>query len=187
MSSRFSFVETPLADLRVMRRTPIGDGRGFLERLYCSEELVPAVGNRVIHQINRALTVRRGAVRGMHFQFSPMCELKLVTCLRGEIFDVAVDVREGSPTFLRWHSAVLSAANLQTMIIPEGFAHGFQTLTDECELLYFHTAPYSPDAEGALNARDPRLGIDWPLEIVELSPRDAAHPFVTPDFRGVVP
>lgn len=186
MGKLLSFAETPLAGLRVMRRTPLRDDRGLLERLYCAEELAPVLAGRTINQINRTLTLRRGTVRGMHFQRPPASELKLVTCLQGEVFDVAVDVRDGSPTFLRWHAALLSPDNFQTMIIPEGFAHGFQALTDNCELLYFHSASYSPESEGALNARDPRLRIDWPLEISEMSLRDASHCFVTSDFRGVV-
>ena len=128
---------------------------------------------------------RTGAVRGMHFQYPPYAETKIVSCLKGEIFDVAVDIRLDSPTFLRWHGEVLSAENRKSLLIPEGFAHGFQTLTDDCELLYLHTAPYTPEAEGALNAQDPRLDITWPCAITEMSDRDRSHPFVGDDFAGV--
>ena len=121
----------------------------------------------------------------MHFQHPPHAETKFVSCLRGEVFDVAVDLRQGSPTFLRWHAEILSAGNHKTLMIPEGFAHGVQTLTEDCEMLYFHTAAYQPGAECGLNAKDPRLNIRWPEAITELSPRDAAHPLVTEDFSGV--
>ena len=97
------------------------------------------------------MTASRGTVRGMHFQHPPHAETKFVSCLRGEVFDVAVDLRNGSPTFLHWHAEILSADNHRTLVIPEGFAHGFQTLSDDCEMLYFHTAAYNPEAEGGLN------------------------------------
>jgi dTDP-4-dehydrorhamnose 3,5-epimerase len=108
-----------------------------------------------------------------------------VTCIRGEVFDVAVDLRRESPSFLRWHAETLSELNHRTFVIPEGFAHGFQTLSDDCEILYLHTAPYAPDAERGLNPRDPRLQIAWPLEIADLSPRDATHPMIDERYRGV--
>jgi dTDP-4-dehydrorhamnose 3,5-epimerase len=138
-----------------------------------------------IAQINHTLTKRRGAVRGMHFQHPPHSEDKFISCLRGEILDVAVDLRHGSPSFLRWHTEILSAENARSLLVPQGFAHGFQTLSDDCELLYLHSRPYAETAEGALNVRDPALGIDWPLPFADISARDAAHPFLTPDFTGI--
>lgn len=111
--------------------------------------------------------------------------MKLVTCLRGEVFDVAVDLRRGSPTFLQWHGERLSSENNRALLIPEGFAHGFQALTDAVELLYCHSTPYQPHAEAGLHPNDPRLSIAWPQEIADLSPRDGGHPVLTPDFRGV--
>jgi dTDP-4-dehydrorhamnose 3,5-epimerase len=122
----------------------------------------------------------------MHFQYPPHAETKIVSCLKGEIFDVAVDIRSDSATFLRWHGEALSAANGKSLLIPEGFAHGFQTLTDDCEVLYLHTAPYAPSKEGALNLRDPHLGITWPLAITEMSDRDRSYPFLSADFPGVL-
>ena len=127
---------------------------------------------------------RRGTVRGLHFQRPPHAEDKYVSCLRGEVYDVAVDLRRGSATFLRWHAEKLSAANRRSLLVPRGFAHGFQALTDDCELIYLHTHRHVPASEGALNVRDPALAIDWPLPIVELSERDASHPFVDPAFAG---
>ena len=187
MSTRFDILETPLAGLRVLQRKLIGDSRGYLERLFCSEELQVLAPGKPIAQINHTLTASRGTVRGMHFQRPPHAEIKFVSCLRGEVFDVAVDLRDNSPTFLRWHAEVLSADNHKTLVIPEGFAHGFQTLTDDCEMLYFHTAAYQPSAEGGLNVQDPRLAIQWPLLVAGLSPRDAAHPLLDNGFIGVTP
>ncbi|PYP19041.1 MAG: dTDP-4-dehydrorhamnose 3,5-epimerase [Gemmatimonadetes bacterium] len=185
MSGRFEISDTPLRGLRVIQRRPIGDTRGFLERLFCADELSELIPKQTIVQINHTLTVKRGTVRGMHFQHPPHAEMKFVSCLRGEVFDVAVDLRRGSSTFLRWHAERLGAANRKTLLIAQGFAHGFQALTDDCELLYFHTAPYRPAAEGGVNARDPMLAIRWPEEITELSPRDSSQPMLTRDYPGV--
>jgi dTDP-4-dehydrorhamnose 3,5-epimerase len=183
--SRFDILATPLEGLVVLQRKPIGDHRGFLERLFCVEELHTLLPNKSIMQINHTLTVKRGTVRGMHFQCPPYAETKLVSCLRGKVFDVAVDIRQGSSSFLCWHAEVLSADNHKTLMIPEGFAHGFQTLTDDCEMLYLHTATYQPSAEGGLYAQDPMLDIRWPEVILELSSRDASHPLLTQGFSGV--
>jgi dTDP-4-dehydrorhamnose 3,5-epimerase len=185
MSSRFEILDTPLQRLKLIQRKPIGDDRGYLERMFCAEELESPVLGKCIVQINHTLTAKRGTVRGLHFQYPPHAETKVVSCLRGEVFDVAVDLREGSPTFLHWHAEILSAGNHKSLLIPEGFAHGFQTLTEDCELLYFHTAAYQPSAEGGLNARDPRLNIRWPTAVTELSARDAAYPLVTKERIGV--
>jgi dTDP-4-dehydrorhamnose 3,5-epimerase len=186
MTTRFEILRTPIADLRVLQRKPLGDDRGYLERVFCAEELGALLASRRIVQINHTLTASRGTVRGMHFQHPPHAETKFVSCLRGEVFDVAVDLRRDSPTFLRWHAETLSADNHRTLVIPEGFAHGFQTLTDDCEMLYFHTAAYHAPAESGLNARDPRLAIHWPLPVEGLSPRDAGHPMLNDKFAGVV-
>lgn len=176
---------TPLAGLKIIQRRCIEDSRGYFSRLYCAEELREAGFSGAIVQINQTLTRHRGAVRGMHFQNTPYTETKIVSCLRGSVFDVAVDFRHGSPTFLSWYGLVLSAENRKSLLIPEGFAHGFQTMTDDCELLYLHSAPYVPTAEGALNALDPRLSIEWPLPVGEMSERDRLHPNLESDSTGI--
>jgi dTDP-4-dehydrorhamnose 3,5-epimerase len=186
MNSRFDFIATPIADLTVVVRKPCGDARGFLERLFCTAELAPLLRGKGIVQINRTLTAACGTARGLHFQHPPHAEMKFVSCLRGEVFDVAVDLRRDSPTFLHWHAEILSADNHKTLAIPAGFAHGFQTLTNHCEMLYFHTAAYHPQAEDGLNLLDPRLAIPWPAPLTGLSPRDAAHPMLDPAFKGLL-
>ena len=176
---------TPLAGLAVVRRRQREDSRGSFSRFYCADTLARAGFPFAIAQMNHTRTALRGTVRGMHFQHPPQAEDKLVSCLRGEVFDVAVDLRRGSPTFLRWHAQIISAVNLTSLLIPKGFAHGFQTLADDCEMLYLHSTPYASTAEGALHANDPRLRIEWPLPVAALSPRDAEHPFIAPDFDGI--
>ena len=112
--------------------------------------------------------------------------MKLVSCIRGEIYDVAVDVRAGSPTFLNWYAERLSAENGRALLIPEGFAHGFQALTDDVELLYCHSASHNPAAEAGLNPHDACLDIAWPVSITELSTRDASHPLIATEYEGVL-
>lgn len=183
--ARFDVRPTPLDGLLVLERHPAGDGRGYLERLYCAAELAPWLGNRAIVQVNRTLTASRGTVRGMHYQRPPHAELKIISCLRGQVYDVVLDVRSGSPTFLQWHAEQLSGDRHTSLIIPEGMAHGFQTLSSGCEMLYFHTSAYAPQAEGALNVHDPRLGIDWPEKVTAISDRDRSHPLIDSGFGGV--
>lgn len=184
--SRFTISQLPLPGLHAADRRQMGDSRGFLARIFCAEDLAAAGWVKPIAQINHTFTARRGTVRGMHFQWPPHSEMKLVTCLRGEVWDVALDLRSGSPTFLQWHAERLSPENGRAMVIPEGFAHGFQTLTDDVELLYCHSAPYVAAAEAGLNPKDAMFSIQWPLPITELSPRDAGHPLLTEEFAGVV-
>lgn len=183
--SRFEVIATPLHGLNLIHRERMSDSRGFLSRLFCSEELSATGFDRPVAQINHTHTARQGTVRGMHFQHPPHAEVKLVSCLRGEVWDVAVDVRQGSPTFLQWHAERLSAENGQAMLIPRGFAHGFQALTDEVELLYCHSAAHAPEAAGALHPLDARLDLRWPLAITELSARDAGQAWITDEFTGV--
>jgi len=185
MNPRFSIGDTPLHGLKLLERMPIGDSRGFFERLFCATEMGALLGGRTLAQINHTLTQKSGAIRGLHFQHPPHVEAKIVSCIRGAIFDVAVDLRTGSPTFLNWHADTLSAENNRMMFIPEGFAHGFQTLTGNCEVIYFHTASYNPASEGGLNFRDPRLAVRWPQDVTEYSARDGSFAFVAADFPGV--
>lgn len=182
--SRFDFIQTPLSGLVLVQRNAIEDHRGFFSRFYCAEEFSQAGINKPIAQINHTLTCKKGSIRGLHFQYPPYAETKIVSCLNGEIWDVAVDLRCDSPTFLQWYGVILSAVNRKSLLIPEGYAHGFQTLTEDCELIYLHTAVYHSEAEGALNVTDPRLSIAWPLPIGDLSERDRKHSLIDKNFQG---
>jgi dTDP-4-dehydrorhamnose 3,5-epimerase len=176
---------TSLVGVFVVRATSIDDRRGSFSRFFCERELGELIGSRRIVQINRSRTSLVGAVRGMHYQRAPQSEMKLVRCLSGRVFDVAVDLRRSSPTFLHWHAEELSSNNEHMMIIPEGCAHGFQVLESESELLYLHTAFYSAELEEGIIWDDPRIGIAWPLAVTELSARDSAHPRVPLGFVGL--
>ena len=178
-------LDAPVADLKIVQSLPHRDDRGAFIRLFCAQELESLLGHRQIAQINQSRTSSAGAVRGMHFQFPPHAEMKMVRCLRGRVWDVAVDLRAGSPTFLQWHAQELAQDDAQMFVIPEGFAHGFQVLEPESELLYLHTASYHPPSEGGLRHDDPRIAIAWPLPPQDLSPRDRSHPLLGGDFTGI--
>lgn len=177
--SRFAITDTTLSGLKVVERRCNGDSRGFFSRLFCAEELAIIGWTKPIAQINHTYTAIKGTVRGMHYQHPPHAEMKLVTCLRGEVFDVGVDLRSDSPTFLQWVGVHLSASNRKALLLPEGFAHGFQTLTDDVELLYCHSVAYSQEAEDGLCPLDQKLAIAWPMEITILSDRDRKHPLLS--------
>lgn len=176
---------TQLEGLFVVETSSHIDRRGAFSRLYCEKELAEVVGQRRILQINHSRTATVGAVRGLHFQRSPYAEMKLVRCLKGQVWDVAVDLRKNSPTFLRWHAEALTPDNARMMVIPEGFAHGFQVVEPDSELLYLHTAFYTPAAEGGLRYDDSKLSIDWPLSVTDISERDKNHPLVDSNFQGI--
>jgi dTDP-4-dehydrorhamnose 3,5-epimerase len=183
--SQFSIFDTPIPGLKVIERKPIVDHRGFLARIFCADQLISAGWQKPIAQINQTVTKKRGTVRGMHFQRPPHAEMKLVSCLQGKILDVAVDLRKNSPTFLKWHAETLSSENRRALLIPEGFAHGFQALTSDCELLYLHSAPYAREDEIGIRPDDPYLDISWPLNFFEISTRDAEHPLLNNQFTGI--
>jgi dTDP-4-dehydrorhamnose 3,5-epimerase len=176
---------TSIAGLLVVETFPHIDNRGAFERIYCERELSSIIGTRKVVQINHSHTAIAGTVRGMHYQCAPHAEMKLVRCLKGRVWDVVVDLRCDSPTFLKWHAEELTPTSRRMMVIPEGLAHGFQALEADSELLYLHTSFYTPAAEFGLRYDDPRLAIYWPAAVTDLSPRDAAHPLISQDYSGI--
>ncbi|NYT61910.1 dTDP-4-dehydrorhamnose 3,5-epimerase [Alcaligenaceae bacterium] len=176
---------TVIEGVCVVETTPFHDHRGSFSRLFCERELTKLIHKRRIVQINQSRTATVGAVRGMHFQRAPHAEMKLARCVKGRVWDVAVDLRVGSPTFLQWHAEELTPENARMLVIPKGCAHGFQVLEAESELLYLCTAFYTPQAEGGLAYNDPAVGIQWPLPVMDLSSRDQQHAFITDEFTGV--
>lgn len=180
------FEETPLKSCYVIRTTPFVDQRGVFARFFCSAELKALLGNRQIVNVNLSRTLKRGSIRGMHFQYPPMAEMKFVRCISGSVYDVVIDIRKNSPTFLKWYGLELTADNMKMLCIPEGFAHGFQVQEDSSEMLYLHTEYYSKEHEGALNYADSTLAIKWPLEPQVVSEKDMNHMIVDDTFEGVV-
>jgi len=181
-----NIVETSIPGVCVMESTTFEDNRGAFSRLFCARELQPVLEQRAVAQINHSMTHSVGAVRGLHYQRPPHAETKIVRCLKGRVFDVAVDLRQGSPTFLKWTAVELTPENHLAFVIPEGCAHGFQVLEADSELLYLHTAFYTPDAEGAVRFDDPRIGVNWPLAPTDLSARDLSHPHLEENFKGIL-
>ena len=179
------FTRTSLADSYVIDLEPFQDERGWFARTYCKEEFQAIAPALEWVQFNHSCTRSRGTLRGLHYQSPPNQEAKLVRCIAGAVWDVTVDLRRESPTFLHWFGVELSAANRKMLFVPERFAHGFQTLTDDCQLLYHHTHAYTPGAEGGLRYDDPQLAIRWPLPPAGLSERDQRHPLLTLAFKGI--
>ncbi len=179
-------LENPFKNAFVLQTEPYIDHRGKFGRIYCQDELKQIGHYKQIVQINHSLTRKSGAIRGMHFQYPPKAEIKMVKCLRGSVFDVIVDLRRDSDTLLQWYGEVLSDENLKMMYVPEGLAHGFQTLEENTELLYLHTEFYSPEHEGGVRYDDPMLSISWPLEVTEVSKKDQEYPLLSKDFQGIM-
>jgi len=175
---------TELADACLVDLELRGDERGFFARAWCAREFEAAGLPTNLAQANMSGSGTRGTIRGLHFQVEPAAETKFVRCVRGAILDVIVDLRRGSPSYMEWQGFELSEHNRTALFVPEGFAHGFQSLTDDVELYYMTTEFYTPEHERGLRWNDPVLGIDWPLEATVISDKDAAWPLLAdePDF-----
>jgi dTDP-4-dehydrorhamnose 3,5-epimerase len=179
------FTPTGLEGSYVVDLTPRRDERGWFARFYCKTEFAAIGHTKEWVQMNHSFTREKGALRGLHYQQPPFREIKVVRCIAGSIFDVIVDLRSSSASFLRSFGVELSAENKRMLYIPEGFAHGFQVLSADTELIYLHSEYYTPGAEGGIRYDDPRLGIAWPLPVTVLSERDASHPLLTDQFKGI--
>ena len=177
------FVPTAISGAFEVRHDRHSDERGRFKRQYCEREFAAVGLNTHWVQVNHSVTLGAGTVRGMHFQQPPAAEAKLVSCPLGRAFDVAVDLRQGSATFLKW--AAIEVDDGASFYIPEGCAHGFQALTDEVHLIYMHSAFYVPEAEGGLRFDDPAIGIDWPLPAGRISARDSSFALIGQDFQGM--
>ena len=154
--------------------------------MFCKDEFSEIGLNKSLAQINYSHSNKKFTVRGFHFQYPPDCETKIVTCINGEVFDVALDLRAGSPTFLKWFGSILSEKNNRSMFIPEGFAHATQTLTDKSSLMYMHSEAYSPLKEDGVNINDPIISVKWKAKPLNLSKRDASFPYLSSNFQGII-
>jgi len=177
------FTETPLKGAYLIDLEKRGDERGFFARFFCEKEFAQQGLPTHIVQVNNSLSAQRGTLRGMHYQLPPSGEVKVVRCIRGSLYDVMVDLRPKSPTFLKWFGAELTSENRTMMYVPVGFAHGFETTSDDTEALYLVTEFYAPEAERGLRYNDPAVGIEWPIPPVVVSPKDAAHPDFSPEHH----
>ena len=185
MSTRFNFSKSDLEGVFLINRKPIIDNRGSFSRMFCVDDFKFEGFNRPIKQINRTVTIQKGAMRGMHLQLPPSDEYKIVSCLKGKVHDVVLDIRRGSPTFLQSRHVVLSSESLNAVLVPPGCAHGFQTLEDNCEMLYLHSENHNPNTEMTVNVLDPKIGINWPIEITGMSLKDKNSPMLNDKFKGI--
>jgi dTDP-4-dehydrorhamnose 3,5-epimerase len=178
------FLESPLQGCYIINPNPFEDNRGWFMRTFCKTEFEQIGHQKEWVQHNHSFTTEKGTIRGMHYQPPPYQEIKLVRCIAGVVYDVVVDIRKSSPTFLQWFGVELSAENKKSLYIPEGFAHGFQTLSHNAELIYLHSEKYQSGAESAIHFKDPLININWPLPVSVISERDHAHPLLV-NFDGI--
>jgi dTDP-4-dehydrorhamnose 3,5-epimerase len=175
---------TPLVGAHTIELEKRGDDRGFFARFYCEKEFEAAGIAMPIVQINNSQSANAGTLRGMHYQLPPAAEIKVVRCIRGALYDVIIDLRPDSPSFGKWFGAELTAENRLMMFAPQGFAHGFITLTDDTEAFYLTNALYAPEEERGIRFDDPRFGVVWPRTPVDVSQKDRDWPSFDPSFHG---
>lgn len=180
-----TFTPLSIQGAYLIQLSPAADDRGIFSRLFCSKELETIGHTKNIVQVNHSITKQAGTLRGMHFQHAQHSEIKMIRCLKGKVFDVIVDLRRGSTTFLKWSGIELSPDLFNMIYIPEGCAHGFQALENNSELIYFHSDFYNADSESAVRFDDPMFSIKWPLTPVNISERDKNHPLLDKSFSGI--
>jgi dTDP-4-dehydrorhamnose 3,5-epimerase len=176
--SQLKFVPAPLEGLYLVEIEPRNDERGFFARSFCTEEFDALGLERKVAQCNISFNEKAGTLRGLHFQVEPHGEAKLVRCTQGAIYDVAVDIRPGSNTYLEWYAIELNSKNRRMLFIPQGFAHGFQTLVDDSEVFYLMYESYHPESARGLRWDDPKIGIVWPLASQIISEKDRTYPLI---------
>jgi dTDP-4-dehydrorhamnose 3,5-epimerase len=174
-----NFHPTTLPDAWLIELEPVIDSRGFFARTFCTDEFAAKGLETHYPQHSVSYSARRGTVRGMHYQRDPDSEAKLVRCVKGTIWDVIIDIRPGSPTYRRWQAFELSSANRNQLYIPKGFAHGFQTLSDDVEVNYLISVPFSPKSSFGIRHDDRSFEIHWPLPVTEISIKDLNWPDFT--------
>ena len=179
------FIETSLKGAYVIDVEYLKDERGGFSRLFCKNEFEKINHKGDIVQINHSVNKYKGTIRGFHYQSSPKSEIKIIKCIKGEVYDVIIDLRKNSPTFLKCHGEILSEDNQKMMYVPKGFAHGFQTMKDNTELIYFHTEFYDKDKEQGICYNDDLIKVSWPLKITNISEKDKNRSLLDKTFRGI--
>lgn len=179
------FKALALPGLYTIELNVLKDDRGGFARTFCKKEFEEIGHSKEFVQLNQSWNTKKGTIRGMHFQKPPFKEIKLIRCVKGAVLDVVLDIRKDSPTFLQHIAIELSEDNKTMIYVPEGFAHGFQTLEDNSELFYHHTEYYVPDSEGGLRFDDPQLNIKWQLPVTVISERDKNHPLIDKTYKGI--
>ncbi len=184
--SNLTLEKTPFEGVYVIKTSAFNDHRGAFARWFCANEMKDVLEGQTVVNVNFSRTTKKGSVRGMHYQLPPHAETKMVRCIKGKVLDIIVDIRKNSPTFLQHFEIELSEHNMKMIYIPKGFAHGFQSLEDDSEIMYLVTEYYSPDFEAGLNPMDPALHIDWPLPLTDISDKDKNRTPIEPTFSGLL-
>lgn len=179
------FIQADIKGLYVIRPKKLEDERGLFARTYCKKEFRQIGFDKEFVQFNHSFNKHKGTIRGMHFQNAPYAETKLIRCIQGAVNDVAIDLRKESSTFLQHFEIELTAENMMSILIPEGFAHGFQTLQDDSSLIYHHTQYYTPEADAGFRFDDPALNITWKLPAVMVSKKDKSYKLIDNNFKGL--
>ncbi len=180
------FIASPINGLYTVLLKKLEDDRGLFARTYCKNEFKKIGFEKEFVQFNHSYNKMKGTIRGMHFQQIPFAETKLIRCVQGAVYDVAVDIRKNSPTFLQWFGVELTAENMVSILIPEGFAHGFQTLKDDSALIYHHTAFYTQQADAGIRFDDPTVNVRWKLLPVNMTEKDKNYPMIDNNFKGII-
>jgi dTDP-4-dehydrorhamnose 3,5-epimerase len=179
------FRETLLKGVYIVETKPYSDERGLFARTYCKKEYHAISHDVEFVQFNHSATTKKGTIRGIHYQLQPFSEIKLIRCIRGSVYDVVIDLRMDSPTFLQFYAIELNEDNMLSIYIPRGFAHGFQTLEDNSQLIYHHTAYFAPGYEAGIRYNDPMVGISWPLPVSVITEKDLNHNLLNNSFKGI--
>lgn len=185
MDKIIQFEDLPLSELKKVCLSEFNDNRGVFTKLFCGDAFSQILQNQTIKQVNISHSYLKGTIRGMHFQYPPYTETKIIKCLKGEVYDVVIDIRMHSKTFLEWYGVHLTESDKKMLLIPPGFAHGFQTLSNNAELLYMHTEKYVKNHEGGVNFNDPKISINWKLPPKNVSERDMNFEFISNNFKGI--
>ena len=184
--NRFTYEATQIKGVYIVTPKKIVDARGYYERYFCTEEFKEIGFTDPVKQINHSQSTYKGIIRGFHYQLPPHCEMKLVRCIKGKIFDVALDLRKDSPTFMQHVACELSEDNSKYLLLPEGVAHAFQTMTETSEIIYIVNKMYTPSVDIVINPLDPKVNVKWPVEVNRELSKEITHDFLTEQFEGVV-
>ena len=180
-----TFNETILKGSYTIELNPLFDERGGFVRTFCKKEFTQIGFSKEFVQMNQSYNTKKGTLRGMHYQIPPFGEVKLIRCIRGSVYDVIIDLRKDSPSFLKYFGIVLSEKNNTMIYVPEGFAHGFQTLEDNSELVYNHTEYFTKNADAGLNYNDQAFNINWPIPVSVISEKDKNLKLIEQSFKGI--
>lgn len=179
------FISTHIEGLFIIELKKLEDERGLFARTFCKNEFKQIGFDKEFVQFNHSFNKHKGTIRGMHFQQAQYSETKLIRCIQGAVYDVALDLRAGSATFLQYFGIELSDSNMKSILIPEGFAHGFQTLEDDTALIYHHTQYYTAGADAGVRFDDPALRIEWKMPVIMVSEKDRSYTLIDQYFKGI--